>query len=551
MSSTVPGVTLLDDLVSCGCADLLSEDSRGTVSTCNRAQRRSLVRISKRLMARTRAGQKSGQKGSRANTPVELSVAIMPVHDVQGSHVAPDGASMQEGDDSAPLQGAAPLELGALQAQLEAALHRIDTLEGQNRHLREEMRQLRTPHEPRSGASTPELSRGSVPPPQLASGPSGRPDARESCLPRPQPQARHACCHSVGQLPTTSDYSHTPHPIYLGREEVPVFKGDTPASMPLVRNQEVEAWISTIEALARPPTDDNFIRVAKARARGYAQYLLLSPVFEFISSWTEFKAQLRMKFRGTCTSESFFEMLSQSRMIPGQTPLDYYQQVEMAVFQGVRDYPHEIGDAEGLIRRTFKAGLPERLQRQLSLHTFSSARAMAERVQCAWNDWTGLRMSLPLATQVSRHCGGQASQPVASPPSSSTFTYPPTTRPLTAESVPGLDFYSDNPFSVQATQATQTGSPGHSHNFDNERGQPGSPRQRQFQAVRPKKWCTYHRVSSHNTSECMRGQGLCYVCGEQGHFAAACPFPSRRQATTPLPAGRGNFSCEHTSRVTI
>ncbi|ROT61289.1 hypothetical protein C7M84_020961 [Penaeus vannamei] len=162
-------------------------------------------------------------------------------------------------------------------------------------------------------------------------------------------------------------------------------------------------------------------------------------------------------------------MLSQSRMIPGQTPLDYYQQVEMAVFQGVRDYPHEIGDAEGLIRRTFKAGLPERLQRQLSLHTFSSARAMAERVQCAWNDWTGLRMSLPLATQVSRHCGGQASQPVASPPSSSTFTYPPTTRPLPAESVPGLDFYSDNPFSVQATQATQTGSPGHSHNFDNER----------------------------------------------------------------------------------
>ncbi|ROT61272.1 hypothetical protein C7M84_020944 [Penaeus vannamei] len=187
-------------------------------------------------------------------------------------------------------------------------------------------------------------------------------------------------------------------------------------------------------------------------------------------------------------------MLSQSRMIPGQTPLDYYQQVEMAVFQGVRDYPHEIGDAEGLIRRTFKAGLPERLQRQLSLHTFSSARAMAEGT-------------------VSRHCGGQASQPVASPPSSSTFTYPPTTRPLPAESVPGLDFYSDNPFSVQATQATQTGSPGHSHNFDNERGQPGSPRQRQFQAVRPKKWCTYHR------------------------------------ATTPLPAGRGNFSCEPTSRV--
>ncbi|ROT61275.1 hypothetical protein C7M84_020947 [Penaeus vannamei] len=150
-------------------------------------------------------------------------------------------------------------------------------------------------------------------------------------------------------------------------------------------------------------------------------------------------------------------MLSQSRMIPGQTPLDYYQQVEMAVFQGVRDYPHEIGDAEGLIRRTFKAGLPERLQRQLSLHTFSSARAMAERVQCAWNDWTGLRMSLPLATQVSRHCGGQASQPVASPPSSSTFTYPPTTRPLPAESVPGYSGNSDRVPQAIPTTLTMRG----------------------------------------------------------------------------------------------
>lgn len=496
-------------------------------------------------MAKTRAGQKSGQKGSRGNTPVELSVAIMPVHGAQGSHVAPEGESMQTGDGSAPLQGAGAVELGALQAQLEAALHRIDTLEGQNRHLREELLQLRTPHEPRSGASTPELSRGNLPPPQLASGPSGGPDTREPCRPRPQPQTHHACCHSVGQLPMTADSNHTLHPIYLGREEVPIFKGDTPASMPLVRNQEVEAWISTIEALARPPTDDTFIRVAKARARGYAQYLLLSPMFDFITSWIEFKAQLRMKFRGTCTSERFFEMLSQSRMIPGQTPLDYYQQVEMAVFQGVRDYPHEIGDAEGLIRRTFKAGLPERLQRQLSLHTFSSARAMAERVQCAWTDWAGLHMTLPLATQVPRHVGGQASQSVVSP--SSTFTYPPTARPLPAECIPGLEFYTDNPFSVQATQATQTDSPGNSHTFDGDRSQQSS-RQQQFQAVRPKKWGTYHRVSSHNTSECMRGQGLCYVCGERGHFAAACPFPTRRQATTSLPAGRRNLSPhKHTS----
>lgn len=67
---------------------------------------------------------RKAKKGSRGNTPVELSVGIIPVHDVQGSHVAPDGASMQAGDDSAPLQGAAPVELGARQAQLEAALQR-------------------------------------------------------------------------------------------------------------------------------------------------------------------------------------------------------------------------------------------------------------------------------------------------------------------------------------------------------------------------------------------------------------------------------------------
>jgi len=102
-----------------------------------------------------------------------------------------------------------------------------------------------------------------------------------------------------------------------GRDEIPVFYGEAPASLGLQRNQEIKSWIASIELLTRPATDDAFIRMAWGRSRGYAQMVLLGPLFEGVTQWHEFKARLRAKFRGASTSQHFFEMLAQARMVPG------------------------------------------------------------------------------------------------------------------------------------------------------------------------------------------------------------------------------------------
>jgi len=55
-----------------------------------------------------------------------------------------------------------------------------------------------------------------------------------------------------------------------GRDKIPVFYGETPASLGLQRNQEIESWIASIELPTRPATDDAFIRMARDRSWGYA-----------------------------------------------------------------------------------------------------------------------------------------------------------------------------------------------------------------------------------------------------------------------------------------
>nr|XP_027230516.1 uncharacterized protein LOC113822177 [Penaeus vannamei] len=163
---------------------------------------------------------------------------------------------------------------------------------------------------------------------------------------------------SIPAFPATADTScttipcprHQPigpvatPPFPSGRDEIPLFYGETPASLGLQRNREVESWIASIELLTHPATDDTFIRMARGRSRGYAQ-TLLGPLFEGVTLWTDFKAKLR-KFRGASTGQHFFQMLAQTRMAPGQSPLDFYQAVEMAVIQGSRDYPHDIGSKD-------------------------------------------------------------------------------------------------------------------------------------------------------------------------------------------------------------
>lgn len=84
--------------------------------------------------------------------------------------------------------------------------------------------------------------------------------------------------------------------------------------------------------------------MARGSAHRYAQLVLLSPLFEGVATWLEFKAKLRAKSRRVSTSSHFFNMLSQSRLMLGQSLLDYFQTVEMGVMQVAQDYPYDIGE---------------------------------------------------------------------------------------------------------------------------------------------------------------------------------------------------------------
>jgi len=193
--------------------------------------------------------------------------------------------------------------------------------------------------------------------------------------------------------------------------------------------------------------------MARGRARDYAQMVLLGPMFQSLTSWQDFKVTLRAKFREVSTPEHFFEMLSQSKMIPGQSPLDYFQAVEMAILQGAKDYPYEVGDVEALLRRTFTAGLPTWLRHQLLLLDFTTTSQMAQKCQAAWDATVGIKKFLPTIRSASHSSYG---------------LYPPQSvhqgQPLPlgfaspvqhAEGVtPALEFYSDGPLHLAPTLLT-------------------------------------------------------------------------------------------------
>jgi len=176
---------------------------------------------------------------------------------------------------------------------------------------------------------------------------------------------------------------------------VPIFCGETPASLGIQLSQELESWISSIELSTRPATSEAYIRMARSRVSGYAWSVLNSPVFASIQDWVSFKAQLRDQFRGVATAQHFYDILSQARMAVGQGPLDLFRSVELAVQQGVRDYSQDIGNAEGLMQRTFREGLPGWLRGQLLWHDFPSARKMAEKCKAVWDSVVGARHTLP------------------------------------------------------------------------------------------------------------------------------------------------------------
>jgi len=91
--------------------------------------------------------------------------------------------------------------------------------------------------------------------------------------------------------------------------------------------------------------------MARSKVSGYAWSVLNSPVFTSIQDWVSFKARLWDQFRGIATAQHFYDMLAQARMAVGQGPLDFFRAVELAVQQGLRDYPQDIGNTEGLMQR--------------------------------------------------------------------------------------------------------------------------------------------------------------------------------------------------------
>ncbi|ROT61294.1 hypothetical protein C7M84_020936 [Penaeus vannamei] len=238
----------------------------------------------------------------------------------------------------------------------------------------------------------------------------------------------HACPHST---------------LASGRDEVPVFCGETPASLGIQRSQELESLISRFELSTRPAISEAYIRMARSRVSGYGWSVLNSPVFASIQDWVSFKAQLRDQFRGVATAQHFYNMLGQARMAVGQEPLDFFRSVELAVQQGVRDYPQDIENAEGLMQCTFREGLPGWLRGQLLWHDFPSARKMAEKCQAVWDSVVGARHTLPDVHGLLRM--GRSSS--LWPPQPSTHDrmvlglYHPGQYPDAA--TPGLEFYGD------------------------------------------------------------------------------------------------------------
>jgi len=456
--------------------------------------------------------------------------------------------------------------MSELTAQLQCVLARVAVLEEENAALRRTQSSHQTPlNETSHSAPSIEEPQHLAPLRDAPMQPVSTIVNKEICQqPHPQHPARNL--HNVSPVSFRPPDHHVMPPALYGRDEIPVFYGETPASHALQRNREVESWIATIEMLTRPATDDAFIRMARGRARGYAQMVLLGPMFKDITIWHEFKAKMRNKFRGTCTPERFFDMLAQSRMTPGQSPLDYYQAIEMAVLQGARDYPCEIGDVEGLLRRTFTAGLPTWLRRQLLLLDFTSACSMAEKCQAIWDATVGVKAVLPnfngtpsrdqvTKQQHKRPLPYEMPMPLG---------YPPVAEPQAEGATPALEYYSDGPFqaaAIQGTQGSLSPQPHHQQWIpppkqrvhwspklqDNRRRtqQKSSPR-RNSSHRRP--WCEYHRLEGHNTSECRANKRVCYGCGEPGHFLASCPFHTSRPGQNSHPSGGSSSPREVTNQ---
>ncbi|ROT68900.1 hypothetical protein C7M84_012962 [Penaeus vannamei] len=315
--------------------------------------------------------------------------------------------------------------------------------------------------------------------------------------PRSSPQ-RLKSAHPLSQL------SGTPFSCVFTKETAPHFKGDTSASQPFKKNQAIESWIQTIENIVKPATSEMFTQAVRANCRGPAELIINSPLFDSITEWDTFKAALCSKFRGTYTSTDFYKVLYNIWMTLSQAQIDFFLQLEGHVYQGYRDHRKAIGDPSELVKRVFLSGIPAWLQDFLSVKEDGSPTQIAETAQSIWNSRNGIRHS-----NIS---------PAEENP------YHPNHSPR------GRDLYA-------MPVAGERSSPSYHRSPVRER------------------WCEYHRVRTHSTSECRaRAEILdpqsprrrCYHCRGPGHLVRDYPFRERQGDQAPGTAGR--FGPRSTSR---
>lgn len=195
-------------------------------------------------------------------------------------------------------------------------------------------------------------------------------------------------------------------------------------------------------------------------------------------------------------------------MLPGQAPMDYYLQLEGSVYQGYRDHRDAIGDPAELVRRVFLSGIPAWLRDFLAVREDGNPTQLAETAQRIWNSRNGI------------HHGDHSSM------SSGQFPERPPR---------GRDHYA-LPVSAEAPAM---------HSI--------------FPVTAQGKWCSYHRVPTHNTSECRAvassapnspPRRLCFQCRRPGHLAKECPFQQSQGEGAPTAPGRvGAGSMQSTSHT--
>ncbi|ROT83311.1 hypothetical protein C7M84_023518 [Penaeus vannamei] len=316
------------------------------------------------------------------------------------------------------------------------------------------------------------------------------------------PAAASASQVEAGVHAVTTDHSSqrapvNPRPLDQGitlRDPIPPYRAEVPASQPLRRNQELETWLRHVEQAHPYGTDEALIRAARGSCRGTADIVINSPVFDGIGTWDEFKETLRQRLRGTCSSMEYLRHLG-SYVLGDTSPRDFYLAVETMVYQGMRDYPGELGPAEPLMRRTFLQGLPPWLREKLLLIEDQPLYRVVEAAQKVWHH---------------RHYAGRVEKPLVS------FSSEAGPKPRSSTPREGRSPAASPPVDPLAELPVRT--------------------------REPRRWCPYHQVTTHDASECraVREGNQCTRCGRRGHVAGGAFFGQNNVGHRPTEHNRNH-----------